>query len=139
MRKLQVLKNKWRYRGTYDDDNGMENGSILKDEFKKEGKKFFRKLAKDLGLVDFQVDYNKGGIAVSGDLTLRAMLATKCGIYIHFNIDGLCGANDIYYRSIKHMKDYTGGINHWLRIDETYASIRDSLCMFIGRITGVVD
>lgn len=76
------------------------------------GRVFLRALAKDLGLRDYKVTSNAGGIAVSGDCILMGMWEDN-GIYVNLS-QSVCGERIIYYRTIRHMKDYTGGHNHYL-------------------------
>lgn len=84
----------------------------VKRTFLNVGRTFLRTLAKDLALQDYKVTSNAGGIAVSGDCTLMGIW-DEGGIFI--NLSQPCGGNQVLlYRSILHMKDYTGGYNHWL-------------------------
>lgn len=77
------------------------------------GRAFLRALSKDLGLRDARITSNPGGIAVSGDCTLMGMWEDG-GIYVML-AQPACGRDDVVcYRTIRHMRDYTGGYNHWL-------------------------
>ena len=96
-------------------DGFMDNGSVKKT-FNRLGRKAFSELAKFLGLNDYKVDFNPGGIAVSGDLTLRAMVTPHVGIYLQLTHDGL--GNQVLYRTIKHLKDYTGGGNNYFKMTD---------------------
>jgi Helicase conserved C-terminal domain/SNF2-related domain len=99
----------------YMGDNGdseIANGAT-KQDFKSLGKKAFKELAEYIGLKQYDVNFNPGGPAVSGDLTLMGMFAPDNGIYISMNKDGM--QSGILYRSIKHMKDYSGGSNNYFR------------------------
>ena len=97
-----------------------------KKVFLNTGKAFLRALAKDLGLKEYNVSTDPGGIAVSGDCSLIGMW------------DG--GSTDIYidisqllYRTVKHIKDYTGGYNRFLyRRDLETMSYSDLLRVFMG-------
>lgn len=81
------------------------------------GRAFLRALSKDLGLRDARITSNPGGIAVSGDCTLMGMWEDG-GIYVTL-VQPACGGDDVVcYRTIRHMRDYTGGCNHWLRRDD---------------------
>ena len=83
-----------------------------KRTFLNTGRAFLRALAKDLNLTDYKVSVNPAGIAVSGDCTLIGMWKTN-GIYI--DISDFFGLNDaIFYRSVRHMKDYAGGQNRYV-------------------------
>ncbi len=87
-----------------------------KREFLNTGKTFLRALAKDLGFAESNVYANPGGIGVGGDVILMGMWSENNGIYITIR-----GANDflspVLCRSIRHMKDYSGGQNCWLEKD----------------------
>lgn len=77
------------------------------------GRTFLRALAKDLGLLDYKVTSHTEGIAVSGSCTLMGIWE-EGGIYIC--LSQFMGSKErvMLYRTIRHMKDYTGGYNHWL-------------------------
>lgn len=77
------------------------------------GRTFLRALAKDLGLRDYKVTFNAGGIAVSGECYLDGMWEDTG---IHICVGQICGGrgNVLFYRSIRDMKDHKGGYNHWL-------------------------
>lgn len=77
------------------------------------GRAFLRTLSKDLGLRDARITSNPGGIAVSGDCTLMGMWEDG-GIYVMLTQLDCGGERVMYYRTIRHMRDYTGGYNHWL-------------------------
>lgn len=78
------------------------------------GRTFLRALAKDLCLRDYKVTSNAGGIAVSGDCTLMGVWDGG-GIYLNLSQPACGGDHVICYRSIRHLKDYSGsGYNHWL-------------------------
>jgi hypothetical protein len=88
-------------------DGYMHDGST-KEYFKRHALAFLRQLAKDVGLAEgtYDVRFNTGGIAVSGDATLHHE-----HVYISFNADGICPG--ILYRTCKGRKDYSGGVNRW--------------------------
>lgn len=87
-----------------------------KRAFLNTGKAFLRALSKDLGLRDAVVKSNPAGIAMSGDCTLMGMWDTG-GIYV--TIGQFCGGrNALLFRSIRHMKDHSGGYNHWISLDD---------------------
>ena len=86
-----------------------------KAAFKRIGKKAMKELATLLQLQEFDVNFNPGGIAVSGDLRLMGMWKEGNGVYISMNKDfpqNIWG--QILYRTIKDMKDYFGGSNNYL-------------------------
>ena len=87
-----------------------------KRTFLNTGRAFLRALAKDLNLTDYKVSVNPAGIAVSGDCTLIGMWETN-GIYI--DISEFLGAKTaLLYRTVRHMKDYVGGQNRYIRRSE---------------------
>ena len=87
-----------------------------KRTFLNTGRAFLRALAKDLSLTDYKVSVNPAGIAVSGDSTLIGMWETN-GIYI--DISEFLGAKAaLLYRTVRHMKDYVGGQNRYIRRSE---------------------
>lgn len=77
------------------------------------GRTFLRALAKDLGLRDYKITSHTEGIAVSGSCTLMGSWE-EGGIYIC--LSQFMGSKErvMLYRTIRHMKDYTGGYNRWL-------------------------
>ena len=90
-----------------------------KQMFKTIGKKAMRELAVLLELKEYDISFNPGGIAVSGDLHLMGMWSEENGVYILINKDFVgCAWGEGYYRTIKHMRDFTGGPNHWLPYKE---------------------
>ncbi|MCB9448662.1 MAG: DEAD/DEAH box helicase family protein [Flavobacteriales bacterium] len=93
--------------------NASTDGGEAKTTFGRLGKRAFKELAEYLELKEYDVHYNKSGDAGSGDLRVMGMYEPETGIYISFNKDGFHGEQNVLYRSIKHMKDYTGGSNHY--------------------------
>lgn len=92
------------------------DGIEVKAKFGRLGKQAFKELAEYLGLKEYDVRYNKGGIAVSGDLTLMGMYEPEKGIYISMNKDGF--GPGVLYRTISGMKDFTGGSNNYFNESE---------------------
>ena len=101
------------YQG-YDED--------LKISYEKAGKKALVELAVDMGFQQSRVWYSKGGMAVSGDLHLMGMWSEDNGVHIFFNMDL---SDSIVFRKIKHLHDYSGGMNH--HISQVAANDRDTL------------
>lgn len=87
------------------------NGS--KKTFLNVGKVFLRALAKDLGLREVTVSSNAGGIAVSGECTLIGMWENG-GIYVCIEQPACGRENVLYYRTVRHSRDFKGGYNHFL-------------------------
>ena len=75
-----------------------------KSKFKKAAMKYLRELAKALELKtdSFDIRFNAGGIAVSGDATLH-----------HEKFYFTIGEVGVMWRTCKGRKDYTGGGNRW--------------------------
>jgi hypothetical protein len=95
-----------------------------KEEAKREFIRLGRKLTKDLvaelesaGIVNVEKDYNEGGIAVSGEFTVRGLYESgRGGFYLQISIYGFSSSFG-FYRATKGLKDYTGGKNR--TIDES--------------------
>ena len=93
-----------------------------KKEFKRLAMKYFRDMAKTMQsytsnpVTDTEVSFNPGGIAVSGDISFRGMFDENQGFHLFFNLGGF--GDYITYRSIKDMKDYSGGPNRQMPLSE---------------------
>jgi len=94
----------------------MDYNEEGKARFRRVGKAAMRELAEILELKTPDINFNPGGVAVSGDLRLMGMCNEEKGIYISINksMPNL----EVMYRSIKDMKDYTGGGNNWMRYED---------------------
>ena len=97
----------------YGEREGGPNGE--KKDFHTKSAAFLRALAKDLGFRESKVMNNYGGIAVSGEITLMGMWGENNGLYLQISQPVMCWQSFLY-RSISHMKDYTGGENRWLPV-----------------------
>ncbi len=84
-----------------------------KKVFLNTGKAFLRALAKDLELREVRVISNAGGIAVSGECSLIGVWESG-GIYIQLSQPCYDRERVLLYRTVKDMKDYTGGRNMFL-------------------------
>lgn len=86
--------------------------SVDKAEFKRLSTKFLRAVAKELGLTrdTYDIRFNPGGIAVSGDATLH-----HDKFYVMLNLD-MC--DWILVRRCNGRKDYTGGPNISYQFDK---------------------
>ena len=101
------------------DDESASYNEPAKQRFKTIGKKAMKELAVLLELKEYDIDFNPGGIAVSGDLRLMGMWSEENGVYILMNKDFVGQPwGEGYFRSIKHMRDFTGGTNNWLHYRE---------------------
>jgi len=90
----------------------------FKDQYKKLGRRILKEIAKLMGLKkgEFDIRWNPGGIACSGDHTLHT---DKIYVALHDN----CGTGWFYWRTCEGRKDYTGGSNQIVQWDE-FVSIR---------------
>lgn len=104
MATLQQLKNK---SFSYNED--------LKDQLHRAGKKALKALAVKLELPTdaFEVRSNKGGIAVSGEVTLHTD-KLYVQIFESFTGKGL----QVMFRTCNGRKDYSGGQNNYATIDQ---------------------
>ena len=95
---------------SYNDEN--------KQEWKKDGLRFMRAVAKELGLAKgtYDVRFCAGGIAVSGDCILHSE-----GLYLHLNDFGF------YWRTVKGRKDYVGGYNRQSQCHYTAEQLANSI------------
>jgi hypothetical protein len=84
----------------------------LKAEFKKLGRAALKEIGNSLqsnGVISsFVVDFNPGGIAVSGDHHLRALYPSGGGFDLFFSL----GLDFLVYRRTTGMTDYTGERNN---------------------------
>lgn len=96
--------NNWRYLTNYPDP-------YLKKDHGRKGKSALKALANLLELDKMKVDYNPSGVIDGGYLTLVGMKGEK-GIYVSLSCSDI--GDDVLYRTVEHMKDYTGGRNRFL-------------------------
>lgn len=92
-----------------------ENGAQV---FSRKAKAALKDIAKQLKLHPAKVDFNRGGIAGSGEASLMGMFDEKVGICI--KIDANLNVPVIMYRAIKNMKDFTGGGNYYLKTKDLH-------------------
>jgi len=103
----------------------------LKNEFKTKSLKHLKGVVKEMNPIESNVWFNAGGIAVSGDANLMMMLTPTQGIHMFFNLDF---SPTVVCRTIKHMKDYSGGNNNskpFAILDSTAKTI-DALQSIMG-------
>lgn len=100
-----------------------------KNKFKSLAMSFMKAVAKAYPDCDSDVSWNAGGVAVSGDASVR-IFNGDTGIHI-FTSTGYRSA--LFIRTISSMKDYTGGANNWCNFtDNGYAN----LIRFMERVLG---
>jgi len=116
-------------------NKGVQLDEEKKVEFRRLGrlylKALLRKIESIFPLPEKEIHYNPSGPAMSGDHRLMAMFNNELGFYIFFNLEASADLG-ICYRTIKYMKDYTGGPNNWI----SFNSARD-LDAFANRILGL--
>ena len=84
-------------------------GRSVKREFLKTARAFLKRYAREVLKLDpaaYDLRVNKGGIAVSGEVTLHSE-----NLYI--SIEAGCFQGRFMWRTCAGRKDYTGGMNHW--------------------------
>lgn len=91
---------------SYDYSGDGETTGSLKQEFKNLGRRILKHIAEELKLVPgtYDIRWNPGGIACSGDHTLHT---DKFYVALHDNI----GSGWFYWRTVGGRRDYTGGPN----------------------------
>jgi len=82
--------------------------------FHRNARRQLQKLAAALGLGpgDFDLRSNKGGIAVSGEVTLHADR-----LYVQASQPATGSNTGILFRSCEGRRDYIGGLNHFASLD----------------------
>jgi len=91
----------------------MLNPQMNKTAFHRQAKKEFRALAVAAGITDYDLRTNLGGPAVLGETTLHSDT-----VYVQTS-----ESMGIMVRSVKHRKDYTGGVNHFIKYGDTPALV----------------
>lgn len=88
-------------------------GGLLKAQLHRHGRVFLRSLAADLGLVPgtYEIRSNKGGPAVSGEVTLHAE-----HLYVQLFESCIRRGVSVMYRTCKGRTDYCGGTNHFTSV-----------------------
>lgn len=86
-----------------------------KEDLHRKGKAVCHQIAKGLGLKkgEYYVVSNKAGIACSGEISLQS-----CSLYISIQPDSPMQGREILFRSCQGLKDYTGGVNNYLGIQD---------------------
>ncbi len=107
----------------------------LKKKHGRMGKTALKQIAKDLNLKEFKVNYNPSGIIDAGYVSLIGMSDETRGVYISISSSGVFNGKNILYRSVKHIKDYTGGPNRYLSEEEMLNDYSGSLQMIERCIT----
>jgi hypothetical protein len=92
-------------------------GHAAKLKFHREGKQFLRLLAAELDLSastkPFSISSNRGGVAVSGEVTLHS---DDLYVQLHESCVGRQGVS-VLFRSCSSRKDFCGNRNHTVRME----------------------
>lgn len=100
---------------------GVSYDEAAKRTFHAEGRTAMRRLAEVLRLEDgsYEVRSNKGGPAVSGEITLHGE-----EVWVQLSLGGLGPDREILYRRVSGRKDHCGERNHWASISMLLAPDR---------------
>jgi hypothetical protein len=92
---------------------GFESSSVKTPEFKSFASAFKRELTKELKSIGAtNIKFSVGHFYVSGFFT------SETGQVYYFSLSDVRGCpNQLMYRTAKDYKDYTGGINQWVNIE----------------------
>jgi hypothetical protein len=87
-----------------------EEGYNRKKRFHLVGRRVCQKIANAMGLLkgSYDIRSNKGGLAVSGEITLH-----NENLYLQISQSGMGSGYEIMFRRCLGRKDYTGGPTHW--------------------------
>jgi hypothetical protein len=108
-------------------------GFIGKETFHRFGKKLLREVAKNLNLVKgrYEIRSNRGGIAVSGEITLHSE-----NIYIQLSKSITRNDMCILVRKVRGMKDYVGGANQYYSFNQLEKQGVEGLSDFARLVMG---
>ncbi|HEX7854999.1 MAG TPA: hypothetical protein VF503_15020 [Sphingobium sp.] len=100
---------------------GVAYDEAAKRTFHAEGRLAMRRLAEALGLEDgsYDIQSNKGGPAVSGEITLHGE-----HVWVRLSLEGLGQDNEIVFRSVRGRDDHCGDRNRAASISELLAPDR---------------
>jgi len=100
---------------------GVSYDEAAKRTFHAEGRTAMRRLADALGLADgsYDIRSNKGGVAVSGEITLHGD-----EVWVQLSLGGLGPDREILFRRVNGRKDHCGERNHWASINALLAPDR---------------
>lgn len=107
------MQNVPAYFATNGFNSYSDSGHDLKERFHRAAKKVLKSLAQEIGLPDgsYDIRSNKGGIAVSGEVTLHGE-----HIYVQMYESSFGnGGIEMMYRSCKSRKDYSGDQNYFVK------------------------
>jgi len=94
---------------------GVAYDAHAKKVFLSEGRKALRRLADALGLADdsYDIRVNRGGIAVSGDITLHGE-----DVYVELSLGCFGRGREVLYRRVQGRCDYCGDRNHFAGVED---------------------
>lgn len=100
---------------------GVSYDEAAKRAFHAEGRAAMRRLAEALELDDgsFDIRSNKGGPAVSGEITLHGE-----EVWVRLSLGCMGPDNEIAYRQVRGREDHCGDRNRWASINELLAPDR---------------
>jgi len=92
-----------------------KHGFEAKQLFHRDSKIFLRSVAKALGLQssEFDLRSNKGGPAVSGEITLHTDR-----LYIQLSHSCMAAGAQVLFRTCDSRKDYTGHVNQFIQVNK---------------------
>lgn len=95
-------------------EKGVAFNEEPKESFHREGKRVLHALATELGLKtgEFDLRSNKGGVAVSGEITLHTDK-----IYVQIS-EGIGKGMEVLFRTCEGRRDYTGGRNNFAPVED---------------------
>jgi len=97
---------------------GVAYDEQAKKLFHSDGRKALKRLAGALRLAEGSYDLrsNKGGIAVSGEVTLHGE-----EVYVQLSLGCMGRGREVMFRRVAGRKDYCGDRNHWADVAELIA------------------
>lgn len=100
---------------------GVSYDEAAKRTFHTEGRIAMRRLAEALGLEAgaYEIRSNKGGPAVSGEITLHGD-----EVYVQLSLGGLGHDREVLYRRVRDRSDYCGERNHFASVNALLAPDR---------------
>lgn len=116
----------------YDFAKSVQNDESLKSVFHHQAQLRLRELAAKLGLEkgQFEIRSNKGGVAVSGEITLHTDT-----MYIQVSQSCMGASCGVLIRRCKNRQDFAGGQNNFLSLD--YLNRLDALADKVKQIEGL--
>lgn len=94
---------------------GVAYDERAKRLFHSDGRKALRALADALDLAEgsYGITSQRGGVAISGDVTLRAD-----HIYVQLSLGCMGAGREVMFRTVADRRDFVGGRNHWASVHD---------------------